>query len=345
MTPVIAGRINPTPTNTEIKLKSVGIAGTGSYVPDKILTNADLEKMVDTSNEWILTRTGIRERHIADKETASSDLAVEAGKKALQQANLKGEEIELIIVATITPDMFFPSTACFVQDKIGAGKCAAFDISAACSGFIYAMAAAHQFLANGLFKNALLIGAETLSKFTDWEDRTTCVLLADGAGAVVLKPQETGKGILTFSLGSDGSSGNLLYLPGGGSRNPPSHETLKNQLHYIKMKGNELFKMGVRIMVESVFSALNKCNLSSEDVDLFIPHQANIRIINAVAKRLGIPEDKVCANVDRYGNTSAASIPIALDEANRAGRIKKGDIVVLDAFGGGLTWGTCILEW
>jgi 3-oxoacyl-[acyl-carrier-protein] synthase-3 len=326
-------------------LKPVGIVGTGSYVPEKVLTNADLEKMVDTSDEWIRTRTGIRERHIADEKTATSDLAVEAAKRALQQANLKGEDVELTIVATITPDMFFPSTACFVQDKIGACGHAAFDVSAACSGFVYALACAHQLVANGVFKNALIIGAETLSKFTDWEDRNTCVLLADGAGAVVLKPLDTGRGILSFSMGADGSLGHLLYLPGGGSRNPVSSETVKERLHYIKMKGNELFKIAVRVLVDAALSALNKGNISPADVDLFIPHQANIRIIDAVVKRLGIPEDRVHVNVDRFGNTSAASIPIALDEANRMEKLKKGDIVVLDAFGGGLTWGACVLEW
>ncbi len=326
-------------------MKPVGIVGTGSYVPEKVLTNADLEKMVDTSDEWIRTRTGIRERHIADEKTATSDLAVEAAKRALQQANLKGEDVELTIVATITPDMFFPSTACFVQDRIGAKGHAAFDVSAACSGFVYALACAKHFVANGVFKNALVIGAETLSKFTDWKDRSTCVLLADGAGAVVLKPVETGRGILGFSMGADGSSGHLLYLPGGGSRNPASFETVKEGLHYIKMKGNELFKIAVRVLVEAALEALNECNLSAADVDLFIPHQANIRIIDAAVKRLGIPEDKVHINVDHFGNTSAASIPIALDEANRMEKLKKGNIVVLDAFGGGLTWGACVLEW
>lgn len=326
-------------------MKPVGIVGTGSYVPEKILTNADLEKMVDTSDEWILTRTGIRERHIADEKTATSDLAAEAAKRALAQANMEGKDVQLTICATITPDMFFPSTACFVQDKIGACGKAAFDVSAACSGFVYALACANQFVASGIFENALVIGAETLSKFTDWEDRNTCVLLADGAGAVVLKPIKTGRGIRSFSLGADGSSGHLLYLPGGGSRRPASLETVKERLHYIKMKGNELFKIGVRILVESALSALDKCSLSTADVDHLITHQANIRIIDAVAKRLGIPEDRVHANIDRFGNTSAASIPIALDEANRANRLKKGDIIVLDAFGGGLTWGACVLEW
>jgi len=326
-------------------LKPVGIVGTGSYVPEKVLTNADLEKMVDTSDEWIRTRTGIRERHIADEKTATSDLAVEAAKRALAQANLKGEEVQLTIVATITPDMFFPSTACFVQDRIGATGQAAFDISAACSGFVYALACAHQLMANAAFKNALIIGAETLSKFTDWEDRNTCVLLGDGAGAVVLKPLEKGRGILSFSLGADGGAGDLLYMPGGGSRNPTSSETLKERLHYIKMKGNELFKIAVRVLAESALEALDKCNLNASDVDYFIPHQANVRIIDAVIKRSGIPEDRVHVNVDRFGNTSAASIPIALDEANRMKKLKKGDIVVLDAFGGGLTWGACVLEW
>ncbi len=326
-------------------MKPVGIVGTGSYVPEKILTNAELEKMVDTSDEWIRTRTGIRERHIVDEKTATSDLAVEAAKRALEEANLKGKDVELTIVATITPDMFFPSTACLVQDRIGAGGHAAFDISAACSGFVYALACAYHLVGNHAFKNALVIGAETLSKFTDWEDRNTCVLLADGAGAVVLESLETGRGILNFSLGADGGSGDLLYMPGGGSRNPASFETVENKLHYIKMKGNELFKIAVRVLVEAALEALDKCNLSGADVDHFIPHQANIRIIDATVKRLGIAKNKVHVNVDRFGNTSAASIPIALDEANRMKKLKKGDIVVLDAFGGGLTWGACVLEW
>ena len=326
-------------------MKSAGIVGTGSYLPEKILTNADLEKVVNTSDEWIRTRTGISERHIADDKTATSDLAVEAANRALQQADMKGKDVDLIIVATITPDMFFPSTACFVQEKIGAAGKAAFDISAACSGFIYALATASQFVANGIFGNALVIGAETLSKFTDWEDRSTCVLLADGAGAVVIKPVKTGSGMLSFSLGADGRSGNLLYLPGGGSRNPASAETVQNHLHYIKMKGNELFKMAVRSLVDAALEALEKCRISPEEIDLFISHQANVRIIDAAAKRLGIPKEKSYINVDRCGNTSAASIPIALDEANRSGRLKKGNVVVLDAFGGGLTWGACVLKW
>ncbi len=326
-------------------MKPAGIAGTGSYVPEKVLTNDDLSKMVDTNDEWIRARTGIRERHIADDKTATSDLAVEAANRALSQANIKGEDIELIIVATITPDMFFPSTACFVQEKIGAIGCAAFDISAACSGFIYAMAIANQFVSSGKISNALIIGAETLSKVTDWEDRATCVLLADGAGAVVIKPVDTGRGILSFSMGADGSSGGLLYLPGGGSRNPASYDTVKNRLHYIKMKGNELFKLAVRALTKAAAEALQKCDIEVSDIAMFISHQANVRIIKAAAKRLEIPEDKVYINVDRFGNTSAASIPIALDEANRKGLLKKGDIVVLDAFGGGLTWGACVLEW
>lgn len=326
-------------------MKPVGIVGTGSYVPEKVLTNADMEKMVDTSDEWIRTRTGIRERHIADEKTATSDLALKAAEIALKEANLKGEDVELIIVATITPDMFFPSTACVVQNKIGADGHAAFDVSAACSGFVYGLAVASQFLSSGMFNNALVIGAETLSKFTDWEDRNTCVLLADGAGAVVLKRVTTGEGLLSFSLGADGSLGHLLHMPGGGSRNPASYETVNEKMHYIKMRGNELFKMAVRILVEAALEALKKANKSTEDVSLFIPHQANIRIIDATAKRLGISEDRVHANIDRFGNTSAASIPIALDEAKRMNKLQKGDIVVLDAFGGGLTWGACVLEW
>ena len=326
-------------------MKTVGITGTGSYAPEKILTNADLEKMVDTSDEWITARTGIKQRHIADENTATSDLAFKAAERALDQANIAGEDVELLIVATVTPDMFFPSTACVVQDKLGANGHAAFDISAACSGFLYGLAAGRCLVGTGLFKNALVIGAETLSKITDWEDRSTCVLLADGAGAAVLEPLDSGKGICDFCLGADGGSGNLLYLPGCGSRNPASAAMLEEKQQYLKMRGNELFKIAVRVLVEAASQALKKCNLTPDDVDWYVPHQANVRIINAAVKRLGIPIEKACINVDRYGNTSAASIPIALDEANRNGKFSKGDTIVLDAFGGGLTWGACVLEW
>jgi len=325
--------------------KSTTIVGTGSFVPDKVLTNLDLEKMVDTSDEWIMTRTGIRERRVVDEKMATSDLAGEAAERALEAAGVSPSEIDLIVVATITPDMSFPSTACLVQDKMGAKKAAAFDISAACSGFIYGLSVVDQFIRNGTYDTVLLIGAETLSKITDWTDRNTCVLLGDGAGAVILRPTEEDKGILSFYLGADGSAGDLLKLPAGGSRQPPTHETIDKRLHYVKMRGNELFKVAVRVLVRAAEEALSRCNLSNEEVSLLIPHQANIRIMQAAAEKEGIPLSKVYINVDKYGNTSSASIAIALDEAVQEGRIKEGDIVVLDAFGGGLTWGACVIKW
>jgi len=325
--------------------RSTIIVGTGSFVPNKVLTNKDLEEMVDTDDEWIVSRTGIKERRIVSGETAASDLALKAAERALEAAGVGPLEIDLIVVATITPDMSFPSTACLVQDKIGAKKAAAFDISAACSGFIYGLSVVDKFIKSGTYETVLLIGTETLSKITDWTDRNTCILLGDGAGAVVVKSTEEKKGILSFYLGADGSAGDLLKLPAGGSRKPATHETVDNGLHYIKMKGNELFKVAVRVLVRAAKEALSRCNLSSEEVNLLIPHQANIRIIQAMAGKAGIPLSKVYINVDKYGNTSSASIAIALDEAVREGRIKPGDIIVLDAFGGGLTWGACVIKW
>jgi 3-oxoacyl-[acyl-carrier-protein] synthase III len=326
-------------------LRNVIIAGTGSYAPVKVLSNQDLEKMVDTTDEWIRTRTGISQRRIAEKALSTSDLAYQAALKAVRNAGMKKEEIDLIIVATITPDMFFPSTACFVQEKLGLKGNIAFDVTAACSGFVYALSTAHNYISSGMAKNALVIGAETLSKVTDWEDRATCVLLGDGAGAVVIKPDEEKEGLLSYSLGADGSSWELLHIPGGGSRTPASAETIEKRLHFIKMKGNELFKIAVRVLVEAAGSALEKAGLSVADLDLLIPHQANLRIIDAVAKRLGLSESQVYTNLQFYGNTSAASIPIALDEASEKGLLKEGDVIVLDAFGGGLTWGACALKW
>ncbi len=326
-------------------MRNVRIAGTGSYAPEKVLSNKDLEKMVDTTDEWIKARTGITQRRVAGEGFATSDLALKAAMKALESAGMEASEAELIIVATITPDMFFPSTACFVQQKLGVSGNIAFDVTAACSGFIYALSSACHYISSGMVENALVIGAETLSRVTDWEDRSTCVLLGDGAGAVVLKADEKKKGIMSFSLGADGSSWEMLHIPGGGSKMPSSAETVENRMHYIKMKGNELFKIAVRVLVEAAGSALEKAGLSVSDVDLLIPHQANLRIINAVAKRLGLEESLVYTNLDKYGNTSAASIPLAMDEAAGKGLLKEGDIIVLDAFGGGLTWGACVLEW
>lgn len=321
------------------------IVGTGSCIPDRVLTNFDLEKMVDTSDEWIMTRTGIRERRIVNEEMAASDLALRAAERALKAAGTSPAEIDLIVVATITPDMAFPATACLVQDKIGAKGAAAFDISAACSGFVYGLSVVDQFVKNGTYETALLIGTETLSKITNWTDRNTCVLLGDGAGAVVVKSTVEEKGILSFYLGANGGLGDLLKLPAGGSRMPPTHETIDNRLHYVKMKGNELFKVAVQVLAKAAEEALSRLHLSPEEISLLIPHQANLRIIQAAAEKVGIPLSKVYINIHKYGNTSSASIAIALDEAVRGGRIKEGDIIVLDAFGGGLTWGACVVRW
>ncbi len=316
----------------------------GKYLPKTVLSNADLEKMVDTSDEWITTRTGIKERRIVSKQEAVSDLAMKAAEEALKDAKVKPQDLDLLIIATITPDMQFPSTACFVQAALGAKNAVCFDISAACSGFLYGLVTAQQFIARGVYKNALIIGAEVLSGVTDWEDRNTCVLFGDGSGAVVLGEVKSG-GMLSSYLGSDGNYADLLMLPGGGSRNPATHKTIDGRLHYIKMRGNELFKIAVKAMTNAATHALSNAGLSPKDVDLLIPHQANVRIISAVAKRLGLSEDKVYLNIERYGNTSSASTAIALCEAVKEGRIKKGDILVLDAFGAGLVWGACVIKW
>lgn len=325
-------------------MKPVGIIGVGKYLPDKVLTNRDLEKMVDTSDEWITTRTGIKERHIAKKDEATSDMAFAAASSALKDAKIKAETIDLIITATVTPDMQFPSVSSIVQKLLGAKKAVCFDVSAACAGFVYGLVIAEQFVARGVYKNALVIGAEKLSSITDWSDRNTCVLFGDGAGAAVIgsvsKP-----GIVSTYLGCDGEGGDLLKMPGGGSRNPASYNTIKKKMHYIKMQGNELFKIAVKIMVEAANKTLNQAGLSCQDVDCFVPHQANTRIILAVAKRLGLDEKKVYINIDKYGNMSSASTAIALCEAVKCGRIKKGDIVLLDAFGAGLAWGACVIRW
>ncbi|WP_331487999.1 beta-ketoacyl-ACP synthase III [Caminicella sporogenes] len=326
-------------------LQSVGILGTGSCLPEKEITNFDLEKMVDTSNDWIVSRTGIHTRRIADDSTATSDLATMAARKALKMANIKPEDLDLIIVATVTPDMAFPSTACIVQSNLGAANAAAFDLEAGCSGFLYGMTVGKQFIATGVYKYVLVIGAETLSKIMDWNDRNTCVLFGDGAGAVVLGPVEEGRGILSTYLGADGEKGKFLTQPAGGSRMPASIETVKQNLHYIKMDGSEVFKFAVRIMGDASKEALKLCNLNVEDVDYLVPHQANIRIILSAAKRLKLSMDKVYVNLDKYGNMSAASIPVALDEAVKQNKIRENDIVVLVGFGAGLTWGSCVVKW
>ena len=325
-------------------MKKVGIIGTGEYLPKKVLTNAALEKMVDTSDEWITTRTGIKERRMRAKNEATSDLAYKAAKQALEDARLNPQDIDLIIVATITPDMPFPSVACLLQNALGASRAACFDISAACAGFVYAISIARQFISRGTYKFALVVGAETLSSVTDWQDRNTCVLFGDGAGAVVLGEVKSG-GILSTYLGSDGSKKDLLYIPAGGSRMPSTHQTVDGRLHYIKMQGNELFKLAVTLMAEAAQVAIKDAGLECKDVDLVIPHQANIRIILAMAKKLKLPREKIYLNIEKYGNMSSASTATALCEAVKEGRVKKGDIVLLDAFGAGLVWGACIIKW
>lgn len=328
-----------------MKLRSVGIVGTGMYVPEKVLTNAELETIVDTNDEWIVSRTGIRERHIAAPEQATSDLAYEAAVQALKSAGLAAEDLELIIVATVTPDTTFPSTACILQEKLGAKKAAAFDLSAACSGFVYSLATANGFIQTGMYNNALIIGADTLSRITDYTDRNTCVLFGDGAGAVVLGEVPEGRGFLSFDLGAEGAGGPLLKLEGGGSRLPASTETVQEGKHFIYMNGREVFKFAVRIMGTATEEVLRKAGKTKEEIDLFVPHQANIRIIQSAMQRLNLPEEKCVVNVDKYANTSAASIPLALVEAAQGGRIKEGDTVLLVGFGGGLTWGASVLVW
>lgn len=327
------------------EIRSVKIVGVGNYFPKKVLTNDDLEKIVDTSDEWITTRTGIKERRIARDDEAVSDMAAKAAIIALREANLKPKDIELIIVATATPDMLFPSTACLVQAHLKTFNAVCLDISAACPGYIYGLSIARAYLTCGMYKNALLIGTEKLSCITDWTDRNTCVLFGDGAGACVLKPTTKNDGILSFYLGSDGREADLLMLPAGGSRMPATHESVNERMHYIKMKGSELFKVAVKKMSDAAIEALKKCGMTCKDVDLLVPHQANVRIIKAAAKRIGLSEDKICLNIERYGNMSSASTATALNEAIITGRIKRGDLVVLTAFGSGLVWGACAIRW
>lgn len=324
--------------------KKIGILGTGSYVPENIVDNLYFEKILDTSDEWIKTRTGISQRRKASENESASDLATKAAIEALKCAKLSSDDIDLIIVATATPDMAFPSTACLVQENIKAKNAAAFDISVACSGFIYGITIARQFVLTGMYKNILVIGSEVLSKFIDYTDRSTCILFGDGAGAVIIGNVDDG-GILSTYLGSDGSGADVLNIPAGGSKLPASKNTIENNLHSIKMIGNDVYKFAVRIMGESSLKAIEIANLEPKDIDYFLPHQANIRIIEASAKRLKLGMDKVYVNLDKYGNMSAASIPVALDEAFRSGKINKGDNVVLVGFGGGLTWGSAVINW
>ena len=307
---------------------TAGITGLGAYLPKKVITNADIEKLVDTSDEWIRTRTGISERRMADDKEVTSDLAVNAARMALRDAKLEVEDVELIILATITPDMPFPATSCIVQAKLGAKNAACFDINAACSGFIHELTIAQQFVESGMYKNVLVIGAELLSRFVDWKDRSTCVLFGDGAGAAVIARVKTG-GIIASYLGADGTKGPLLMFPAGGSVHPASHKTVTEGMHFLKMQGNDVFKNAVRVMTDATVKVLHKAGLMAEDIDCVIPHQANIRIIEAIVKRIGIPPEKVFVNVDKYGNMSAASAIVALYEAVKEGRVKKGDKVLL----------------
>ncbi|MCH6257857.1 ketoacyl-ACP synthase III [Puniceicoccaceae bacterium K14] len=326
--------------------RSVIIKGTGSYAPEKILSNDDLAKLVDTSDEWITARTGIRSRRIAADDEYASDLGSKAAARALEDAGITAEEVDIVIVATITPDMPFPSTACIIQAKLGVGNALCMDIEAACSGFLYIAEVASSLLKNGNYKHALIIGTEKLSSILDWEDRTTCVLFGDGAGAAILSlSDEPNTGLIDFKLGADGKNSELLHMPGGGSAVPASTNSLETRQHFLKMRGREVFKSAVRVMEQSAIEILDQNQLNANDIKCVIPHQANLRIIESLSNRLELPLDKFYLNLDKYGNTSAASIPIALDEAYRTGRLKSGDIILMVAFGAGLTWGASLLKW
>jgi 3-oxoacyl-[acyl-carrier-protein] synthase-3 len=324
---------------------SAVITGTGRSVPDRVVTNLDLEKLVDTSDEWITTRTGIRERRVAGEGEGVSKFAAEASRQALAAAGLDPREVDLIILATVTPDMPIPATSCTLQHELGCVKAAAFDMSAGCSGFIYAQSVAKQFLLSGRCRHVLVIGAELLSKYLDWTDRATCVIFADGAGAVVMSQGEPPRGVLASAMHTDGSMASFIHMPGGGTLHPPTKQTVEDRLHFIKMRGNETFKIAVRSMEEVSLEVLGQAGLTAADVDWFIPHQANQRIIDAVGTRLGIGLERCHVDIDRYGNTSAASIPIALDEAVREGKVKRGDVVLMAAFGAGLTWAASVVRW
>src|SRR6266446_1015996 len=319
----------------------VHIVGTGSYLPERVLTNADLEKMVDTTDDWIITRTGIKERRIASDYMCTSDMGAEAGRRAMEQAGVREDEIDLIICATITPDMPFPATACLIQQKLGAKRAAAFDVEAACSGFLYGLEIGQQFITSGTYNIVLVVGAEKLSTIVDWQDRQTCVLFGDGAGAAVLRSRGEEHGILTTCMGADGSQADILLMPAGGAKYPASKESVSAGMHHLKMAGKEVFKQAVIAMQTAAQEALRKCNITIDDIKCVIPHQANIRILEAIAGRIGVPMEKVYVNLHRYGNVSAASVAIALDEAAREGRFQHGDLILLIVFGSGLTWASC----
>ena len=321
------------------------ITGTGSYVPEKVLTNLDLEKKVDTSDKWITERTGIKERRIVSENETNSDLCCEASQRALQAAGLKPDEIGLIVVATMSGDMKMPSTASILQRKIVAKRAAAFDLNAACSGFLYGLSVVDGMIRSGAVQKVLLVGSEVNSRFIDWKDRATCILFGDGAGAVVMEPSKDERGIMSTDIYSDGDMWDYICIPGGGSQNPPSEQTVKDGMHYIKMKGNETFKVAVRTLEKLVIDTLKDNKVDPSELAMLIPHQANLRIITATAKRLKLPMNKVAINLDKYGNTSSASIPIALDEVVRANKIKEKDYILMEAFGGGLTWASALMKW
>jgi len=325
--------------------RTCSITGVGSYLPAKILTNAHLEKMVDTSDEWITTRTGIKSRRQAAKDEFTSDMAAHAARRAMKMAGVTADQIDLIIVATITPDMPFPATACLVQQKIGARRAAAFDVEAACSGFIYALEIGQQFIMSRTYDTVLVIGAEKLSAITDWTDRNTCVLFGDGAGAAILQSRPGSHGLLTAVMGADGTKNNLIHMPGGGSRCPASADSVAAKLHYLRMDGRETFKSAVQAMYHAAQEALRRCELDISKIKCIIPHQANRRIIDVVGERLGATPEQLFVNLDKYGNTSAASVAIALDEAVTSGKISRGDLILLVVFGSGLTWGAAVIEW
>jgi len=327
------------------KERRIKIRSTGVYLPDKVLTNADLEKMVDTSDEWITTRTGIKERRIVSKEQVTSDLAVNAARMALERGGLKAEDVDLILVATNTPDTIFPATACWVQKKLGIKETPAFDLEAGCTGLLYALIVAESLILSGTARRILLIGADILTKITNWEDRSTCVLFGDGAGAFILEESDDDSGLISHFWGADGSLAELLILPGGGTLHPANEKTVERKLHYLAMKGNEVFKHAVKRMGESALEALKRAGLDKSQVDYLIPHQANLRIIEATGERLNLPKEKIVANIHKYGNMSVATIPVALHELAEEGKLQKGQIIVMVAFGAGFTWASAVYRW
>ena len=336
---------SPQPRRSDKSRRTVSIIATGSYVPERILTNGDLERIVDTTDEWIRTRTGISERRIAAADEATSDMATKAAIAAMGQAGVDAKEIDLIIVATVTPDMFFPATACWVQKKLGAVRAACFDISAACSGFLYAMEIAQQFISTHVYNTVLIVGADKLSSIVNWSDRNTCVLFGDGAGAAILRNRGASHGVVATHMGSDGEFAEILFMPGGGSRCPITTENIGQQLNTIKMQGKETYKQAVTAMSDAADRALEAAGLKYDEIACVIPHQANMRIIEAIAHRMRLPIEKFYVNLEKYGNTSAAAVAIALDEAHRAGRFKVGDYILLVVFGGGLTWASSVIQW